>query len=175
MLLPCYIALIILVLSVIGAASGELLLLQSIFNIPMLWGTAVLMIATGVLVFYGSGIIDNFLSSWSVILYIAYIVLIIWSLSIFGDDIFNNFQSSEQASVTLHTFKGGWSYAGYNIVVITAALFVVRHFRSRSDAIWAGFLCGPLSIISGVLIFIAMVAHYPEVIETSLPINYLLK
>jgi len=168
-----YLALIILVLSVIGAASGELI--HSLFNIPMIWGTVILMIATGVLVFFGSAVIEKFLSSWSIILYIAYTVLIIWSISTFGDKISANLYNPEQAAVGLDTFKGGWSYAGYNIVVVTAALFVARHFESRSDSMWAGLLCGPLSIIPGLLLFIAMIAHYPEVVEQSLPISYLLE
>ncbi len=66
------------------------------------------------------------------------------------------------------------SYAGYNIVVFTAVLFVVRHFNSRSDSIWAGLLCGPLAMIPDLLLLVAMMAHYPEIVEKSLPISYLL-
>jgi len=168
-----YIALILLILSVVGAASGELI--QNLLNIPALWGTILLMVSIGVLVFYGSSVIEGFLSSWSIILYIAYFVLIIWSISTFGDNIHTHLQNPQQASSGLDILKGGWSYAGYNVVVVTAALFVARHFEGRSDSIWSGLLCGPIAMIPGFLLLIAMMAHYPEVIEESLPISYLLE
>ena len=167
-----YIALILLVLSVLGAASGELL--ENLLNIAPLWGTIVLMATIGVLVFYGSNIIEGFLSSWSIILYIAYATLIIWSLYTFGDAISTNIMTNDQPSIEFSALQGGWSYAGYNVVVFIAVLFVVRHFKSRSDSVWAGLLCGPLTMIPGFLLMIAMMAHYPEIVDKSLPINYLL-
>jgi len=168
-----YVALILLVLSVLGAASGELI--HNLLGISSLWGTFTLMLTIGILVFYGSKVIEGFLSSWSIILYIAYTALIIWSLSVFGEKISSNIFSLQQSTIDLSTFKGGWSYAGYNVVVLTAALFVVPHFKNRSDSFWAGLFCGPLAMIPGFLLFIAMVAHYPEITEKSLPISYLLE
>ncbi len=168
-----YLALMLLVLSVIGAASGELI--QTSLNIPQIWGTIILMVSIGILVFYGTSVIEGFLSGWSIILYLAYGVLIIWSLTAFGDSISANIFSIEQSSTDLTSIQGGFSYAGYNVVVVAAVLFVVRHFESRSDSIWAGLLCGPLAMIPGLLLFLAMLAHYPTITEKSLPISYLLE
>ncbi len=168
-----YVAAILLVLSILGAASGELV--HNLLNIPALWGTIFLMAAVGILVFYGSSVIEKFLSSWSLILYIAYFALIIWSVVIFGSDISSNITTNQQPDIDMNTLSAGWSYASYNVVVFTAVLFVVRHFNSRSDSFWAGLLCGPLAMIPGFLLIIAMIAHYPNIIETSLPISYLLE
>jgi len=168
-----YLALILLVLSVLGAASGELT--HQLFDLTPLWGTLCLMAAIGVLVFYGSDIIEKFLSSWSIILYIAYIILIIWSVWIFGESIMTNLTLQQQPEISVSTIKGGLSYAGYNVVVFTAVLFVVRHFKTGSDSFWAGLLCGPIAMVPGFLLFFAMMAHYPIIVEQSLPINYLLE
>ncbi len=169
-----YLALMLLILSVIGAASGELI--QTFFNIPQIWETIILMVSIGILVFYGTSVIEGFLSSWSIILYLAYSVLIIWSLYAFGDSFSANIVSTEQSPTDLASIKGGINYAGYNVVVVVAAvLFVVRHFENRSDSILAGLLCGPLAMIPGLLLFLAMLAHYPIITEKSLPISYLLE
>jgi uncharacterized membrane protein YkvI len=50
----------------------------------------------------------------------------------------------------------------------------MRHIFTRRDAIVAGILCGPLSMLPGIFLFLAMVAHYPQVINENLPISYLL-
>lgn len=167
-----YLALILLVLSVLGAASGELL--SASLGLQPIFGSLLLMLLIGGLVFWGSKAIERFLSTWSIILYIAYIILIVWSFTVFGDAISANLRPPNQGQLTASVVTQGVSYAGYNVVVFTAVLFVVRHFRKRSDAIWAGVLCGPLGMIPGFLLVIAMMAHYPAVIDEPLPINYLL-
>jgi uncharacterized membrane protein YkvI len=51
---------------------------------------------------------------------------------------------------------------------------VIRQLPSRRDALWAGALCGPLGLIPGFLLMLAMAGHYPEINNEALPINYLL-
>lgn len=167
-----YLSLVLLVLSVLGAASNELVVAR--FEIPAMSGSIVLMTAIGGLVFWGSKAIRNFLAAWSVLLYITYGGLIVWSLLVFGGEIERNLTTVDQPGIGLESLQGGVIYAGYNVVVFTSVLFVVRHFTSRRDALWAGALCGPLSMIPGLLLLLAMTAHYPQVNEQSLPINYLL-
>jgi uncharacterized membrane protein YkvI len=167
-----YVALVLLVVSVLGAASGELFF--NSFNLAPLWGTSILMVSITLFVYLGSSVIEKFLSYWSVILYISYAALIIWTISMFGDDIKANFLLESTPTLPSQIFKAGWTYAGYNIVVFTAVLFSMRHIFNRRDAIVAGILCGPLSMLPGIFLFLAMVAHYPQVINENLPISYLL-
>ncbi|MBL4572255.1 MAG: hypothetical protein JKY86_04180, partial [Gammaproteobacteria bacterium] len=116
----------------------------------------------------------KFLSAWSVLLYCTYAALIAWSLITFGGEIQHNLVVAEQPEIGLDSLRGGLIYAGYNVVTFTSVLFIVRNFASRRDALWAGALCGPLGMIPGLLLLLAMSAHYPEVNEQALPINYLL-
>jgi len=168
-----YISMMLLVLSVLGAASGELV--SSRFEVPPLFGSITMMAAIGGLVFWGSKAIERFLSAWSILLYLTYGALIIWSLVNFGGDIESNLISSAQPPVGLKAISAGWTFAGYNVVVFTAVLFVIRHFKSRRDALWAGVLCGPLGMIPGLLLLVAMIAHYPAINEETLPISYILE
>jgi uncharacterized membrane protein YkvI len=167
-----FLSLILLVLSVLGAASNEIV--SSQFDAPPMTGSIILMASVGMLVFWGSNAIKNFLSAWSVLLYCTYAALIVWSVFTFGGEIQHNFVAADQPALGLNSLQGGLIYAGYNVVTFTSVLFIVRNFANRRDALWAGALCGPLGMIPGVLLLLAMSAHYPEVNEQALPINYLL-
>ncbi len=167
-----YISMMLLVLAVIGSASGELI--GGLLAIPQYWGGILLMTIVGLLLFYGSTVIERFLSGWSLVLYLAYGLLVVMSFLQFEEEIINSLVNAPQPSVGLGALKSGLTYAGYNAIVFTAILFVVRHFRRKSDAVIAGALCGPLSMIPAILLLVAMFAHYPEVNDTTLPISYLL-
>ncbi len=167
-----FLSLVLLILSVLGAASNEMISAQ--FELPAMTGSILLMSTIAVLVFWGSNAIMNFLSAWSVLLYVTYGALIIWSALVFGGEIQQNFLTTEQPRVGLSAVQGGIVYAGYNVVTFTSVLFIVRQFSSRSDALWAGALCGPLGMIPGLLLLLAMSAHYPQVNDEALPINFLL-
>lgn len=167
-----FLSLVLLVLSILGAAANEIV--SSRFDVPAMSGSLILMAAVGVLVFWGSNAIKNFLSAWSVLLYLTYGALITWSLVEFGGEIQNNLRAGGQAAFGVSSLKAGITYAGYNVVTFTSVLFVVRHFTNRRDALWAGALCGPLGMIPGLLLLLSMTAHYPQVNDQALPINYLL-
>ncbi|MFK5894366.1 MAG: hypothetical protein QM504_14180 [Pseudomonadota bacterium] len=168
-----YLALIILILSVLGAATGELF--SQTIHIKPIFGIIILMVTIGGLTFFGGKTIEKFLSAWSVVLYLTYFILIIWSFALFGDKIAAAFTEKTIASSLFDMVKGGMTYAGYNIVVFCAVLFIVNSFENRSQALWAGLLCGPLAMIPGFLLLVAMSAHYPEIIDQPLPISYLLE
>jgi len=167
-----YIALLILILSVIGAASGELV--NSLLGLPAIMGTILLMCTVCVLVFLGSKAIEIFLSSWSVVLYIAYIILLIWCFVTFGEKISSNLSTINQPEFDAGALVSGLQFSGYNVISFMTVLFVVKGFVNRKDAITAGVLCGPLGMLPGLFLLIAMIAHYPSVVDEPLPINYLL-
>lgn len=167
-----FLALVLLVLSVLGAASNELL--QARFDVPAMSGSILLMATVGALVFSGSTTIKAFLTSWSVLLYLSYAILIGWSLLAFGADIQRNLTVAPQPAIGSDALRGGVIYAGYNIIAFTSVLFVIRQLPRRRDALWAGALCGPLGMIPGLLLMLAMAGHYPQINDEALPINYLL-
>ncbi|MFQ5533522.1 MAG: hypothetical protein ACE5EM_01700 [Sphingomonadales bacterium] len=163
-----YLALLLLVLSVVGAASG--VVVAASFGLDPLVGTLGLLVAIGFLAFYGSGAIERFLAGWSFVLYATYIVLVVWVFVVFGDRIVGNFG---QYGVGAGWFKGGVSYAGYNVAGIAAVLFCIRHLASRRQAVVAGLLAGPIAMIPGLLLFLAVVAFYPEISTQEVPLNFL--
>ena len=166
----CYFALVLIILAVIAAAAGSIL--EETFGLHYMIGVIGMMAAVGYLVFRGSGTIEKFLAGWSFLLYGIYIVFFVWAFTKFGGDAISAIASGERSSSWP---IGGVEYAAYNLAVIPAVLFCTRHMQSRKDAVTAGLLAGPIAIIPGFLFYMTMVGQYPDILESTVPANYMLE
>ncbi|MCB9278627.1 MAG: hypothetical protein H6562_06915 [Lewinellaceae bacterium] len=160
-----FVSTLILVIAVVGSASGEIL--HQMFGWPKFAGSGVMILAIALLVLKGTKWIESAFSSWSFFLYAVYIVIFFFALSAFGGRILENLRSGPPEFGA--ALKGGLQYAAYNLGVLPAMLFVARHFETRKEAVTAGLLCGPLAIIPAVLIYSVMLGAYPEVLNEPLP------
>lgn len=164
-----YFLLMIVILAVMGAAAGEIA--NSLFGLPRLAGSLVMIAATGAILFFGTPAIEKFLVASVGYLYLVYLVFLVWSVVAFGDRIQANF---EQVPATGEWFIAGLTYAGYNVATIPAVLFCIRHFARRREALVAGALAGPLGMLPGVVFYIAMMGYYHEIADVALPSAFLL-
>jgi len=80
---------------------------------------------------------------------------------------------SKQAIDTNWTI-GGVKYAAYNIGLAPAILFCVRHFESRKEALISGLLAGIIGMIPALIMFLAMLSEFPQIISETVPINSVL-
>lgn len=164
-----YFVLLLLVMAVIGAAAGAVA--SESFGIPALAGTLALMAIIGLLVFFGSGLIEKVLAFWAVLLYLLYAVIIVWCIAAFGDRIVASFATPPAG---LKWLGAGLTYAGYNMAAIPAVFFCLRHQTRRREAISAGLLAGPIAMLPGVLLYVAMMGRYPEIGGQTVPTNFLI-
>lgn len=166
----CYLVFILIVLAVIAAAAGQIVL--ELFGLPYAAGVAGVMAAVGLVVLGGSKAVERVLAFWSLILYGFYLVLVVLAFRHFGDAITGIMAEGE--------FREGWAlagvrYAGYNLGIIPAILFVVRHQESRKGSFLAGIIAGPIAIFPAILLFLAMAGHYPEILDKPVPVNFVLE
>jgi uncharacterized membrane protein YkvI len=166
----CYFALLLIILAVIAAAAGSIL--EETFRLSYAVGVLGMMAAVGYLVFQGSKTIERFLAGWSFVLYAVYIVLFFWSVSRFGSEIATALSSGV---VEKGWAVGGVRYAAYNLAIIPAVLFSVRHAETRREAVGAGLLTGPIAIFPGLLFYLVMSGQYPEILDRAVPANFLLE
>jgi uncharacterized membrane protein YkvI len=164
-----YVLLLVIVLAVIGAAAGEIA--KNTFGLPPLLGTLALTGIIGLLVFYGSDLVERSTAYISIALYAAYIGLILWTLTGYGGKIVENFGSQPVGS---GWFIGGVSYAGYNLSGAVGAFICIRHALKPRDALISGLLAGPITMLPGLIFFIAMMGFYPEIVSSSLPSAHVL-
>lgn len=165
-----YFVLGLLVLAVIGAAAGELV--AKYLGISAGLGSICLMALIGLLVFWGTSLIEKVLAGWSFLLYATYALFVIWYLSQHGGQLVARLQEWEVGAGWL---SGGIKYVGYNIAVIPIIFFCVRHMESRRDALVAGVVAGPLAMIPAVLFFLAMSASYPAILEAPVPSDFMIQ
>lgn len=150
-----YVLMMILIISVVGAAAGEIL--RDAFGLPEFIGISGIMVLIALLVFYGTPAVERFLAMWSIVLYGTYLTFLGLHLMQNGDAIVANLGAVES---TPGWAASGLAYSGYNMATIPAILFCVRHMTRRGDAMIAGALAGPLAMIPAVLFFVAMIGQY---------------
>ena len=163
-----YLLLLVLVMSVLGAAAGEII--GDATGTPKIVGTLAIIALVAALVFRGSDTIGRVLGLSGVALFAVFIVLVLWSLFVFGDRIAVNFAS---VPVQGNWFGGGITYSAYNISVAVTVFFCVRILKTRREALIAGSLAGPITMLPGMLFFVAMMGYYPEINEAPLPSVFL--
>lgn len=165
-----YFLYMLIVLAVVGSASG--ILLRDNFGIPYIVGVIFMLTAVGFLTFKGSGLIENFLSVWSMILYAVYAAFLVVGLIKFGPEIQKNFS---EGVIQSGWALGGFKYALYNLGNIAAVLFCLNHIEKRKEAISAGLIGGVIGIIPAVLFYIPVVGLYPGVLSEEIPAVFLLQ
>ncbi len=166
----CYVGLILIVLAVVAAASGEIM--RDTFGLNYWIGVLAVMIAVGGLVFGGNEAIERFFTAWSFVLYAIYVVFFAWCFQSLGGDIVANL-GAEPAGT-------GWAwaglrYAGYNLAVIPPVLAALRLHETRQETLVAGALTGPIAMIPAALFYLPMVGMYPQIVDAAVPSTVLLE
>jgi uncharacterized membrane protein YkvI len=165
-----YLVLMVLVLGVVGSAAG--VLLRENFGIPYIFGVGVMLASIGFLTFKGSGLLEKFLSGWSIFIYVVYGLFLIAAISKFGPEIKSHLYSGQMLP---GWGLGGCKYALYNMGVIPSVLFCLNHIETRREAIISGFIASLIGILPGFLFFIAVLGDYPAVIFQEAPAFFVLQ
>jgi uncharacterized membrane protein YkvI len=165
-----YIFSFILVLAIYGAAAGAIG--ESMFGWPPFAGVLCLMAGIAGFTAFGNRSVEWLFKYASYFLYAVYALFVIFMLNRFGSRVVDGF------AVPAET--GGWVlagsvYASYNVMAAVVILPVVRHMTSNRDAVIAGLLTGPLTMIPAALFFLCMMAWYPQIGAEVLPADFMLR
>ncbi|WMI80109.1 YkvI family membrane protein [Anaerotignum sp. MB30-C6] len=164
-----YIIFILIVLAVVSASAGSIL--HELFGLNRWVGIIGMSVAVFLLVMNGSELIEKVLSFWSFVLYGVYFLFLILVISKYSAHIGHNFAS---VPITGSWVFGGFQYAFYNLAIIIAVLYTIRHCDSQKEAFTSGLLAGLIGIVPGIILFIAMCGFYPTIMEQELPVDYIL-
>ncbi len=166
-----YLIFVVLILAVFGAAAGAIG--AATFGWPELAGSVVLAASIVAFTAFGATIVETLFKYASMLIYAVYALFLIFALSSFGGLIGEGFASAPPPSG--NWISGGITYASYNIVGAVVILPVLRHLTSQRDAVVAGFIAGPLTMLPAILFFVAMMAFYPAIGSETLPSDFLLR
>ena len=165
-----YLVLMVLVLGVVGSAAG--VLLRQNFGIPYIFGVGVMLASIGFLTFKGAGLLEKFLSGWSIFIYLVYGLFLAAAIWKFGPEIKNHLSAGQ---ILPGWGLGGFKYALYNMGVIPSVLFCLGQIETRKEAILSGFLASLIGILPGFLFFIAVLGSYPTIIAEEAPAFFVLQ
>jgi uncharacterized membrane protein YkvI len=166
-----YIIFVVLILAVFGAAAGAIG--AATFGWPELAGVLLLAVSIVAVTAWGTGVVEQMFKYVSILLYAVYGLFLILALASFGGLIGQGFANAPPPSG--NWMAGGLTYASYNIVGAVVILPVLRHLRHQRDAVVAGLIAGPLSMLPAILFFVAMMAFYPAIGDETLPSDFLLR
>ncbi len=164
-----YIVFILIVLAVVSASAGSIL--HELFGLNKWFGIIGMSVAVFLLVMNGSEMIEKVLSIWSFVLYGVYILFLVLVISRYSGEIGQNFAS---VPITGNWALGGFQYAFYNLAIIIAVLYTIRHCDSEKEAFASGLIAGVIGILPGIILFIAMCGFYPVIIDQELPVDFIL-
>lgn len=164
-----YFALLVVVLSVVGAASGEIV--HDMTRAPTVVGTSVLVVLSAVVLFFGSPVVQKLLTYWSIFLYACYVAFFFLFISKFGSEMVEAISS---IPIGPNVFLNGLRYAGVNINCFVSILFLGALLNSRRDTLTSGLLVGPISMLPAFLFFMAIMTFYPQIEDEAIPLNFLL-
>ena len=181
----CYIILLFICLGVANATAGRMI---SDFTGLNRWiGVVVLSVGIILLVVSKTSTFENILSFWSYVLYAVYALFMIICIVKFGPMIKESFSDGKSEYVrevtdpatgaTLSFAIGGRSlmsaivdglkYSFYNLGLIAAILYSVRHCKTRRQAVMCGMLVGVIGIIPAYLLLIAMGGLLPDAVYSA--------
>jgi uncharacterized membrane protein YkvI len=165
-----YLLFVVLILAVYGAAAGAIG--NAVFGAPLWAGTVLLTLCIAAVVAFGSTAVERLFRDVSYYLYAIYALFIALALWKFGNLVPGSFAAHSQTSGWA---QSGLTYFGYNIIGAVVILPVLRHLLSDRDALVAGIVSGPLTMLPALLFFIPMTAFYPEVESATLPSDFMLQ
>ncbi len=164
-----YLAQLLLVLAVVGAAGGAMF--QSLAGASYAVGVGLIMVMVAALVFGGNEVIERVLSGWSGILYVVYFAFFALCASRFSQEIHAQFLTHPPVG---NWVLSGFRYAGYNLAVLVAVLISIRHHKTKRDTLVSGMLTGPIAMIPALLFFVAISGEYPAIAAADVPLNHML-
>lgn len=168
-----YILLAILIIAIMASATGEIL--SSTLGLNYWVGVCLIAAIVAVLNFFGEGVIEQFKTIGTVLLYLGYLCFAGIVISKNWDSIWATLSAGDHslhADVSLGAVLwSGVLYVGYNLAVYPAALFTVQRQTRLRDTVIAGGAAGLLMTLPWFLTYFALMGFYPreQVFGASVP------
>lgn len=160
-----YLLLAILIISIMAAATGEIL--QVTLGLNYWFGVILITFIVGLLNFYGKGLIERFKTFGTLALMIGYLVFAFLIIFQTWDHAFDVLATGDTSYMTgkVSVFAVLWSgilYVGYNLAVYPATLFSIERQQSRKESVWSGIFAGILMTVPWFLTYFSLLGHYPS-------------
>jgi uncharacterized membrane protein YkvI len=170
-----YVAITILVLAIIGSATGSIL--NETLGWPYWAGVILVIVVVGILTFYGRGLIERYKTIGTILLYGGYITFAVIVLSQTWGHVTHEFaigDTSFVGPVGMGTILWiGLLYVGYNSCCEATTLFTLDRQTERKHTILGGIIAGALTTIPFILTYLCILGFYPSEEVLGAPVPWL--
>lgn len=169
-----YIPLVIIILAVMASATGEIV--NKTIGLNYWVGVIAVILAVGILNFYGTKVIEKFETYGTVALYAAYIIFGVLAISknigniqhvlVTGDTSF-----VEGGSSIRYIIWTGIVYVAYNLIVYPASFASLKRQTTRKESVISGIIAGVLMTVPWFITYFAFMGYYPQeaILASSVP------
>lgn len=159
-----FVALLVLVLAIVGAAAGELVL--ELLRVPYATGVAATFAVVVALNYFGRRMVERCLFGWSVLVMVALAVLVA-SVAVHGGP---RIAAGYAEPPVFHgAALDGFRFAVYNSALVPVLLYCVKPLRSERHALLSGTIAGLAGALPAAALHTAFLAHYPGIVDAALP------
>lgn len=165
-----YLILMLLVISVIGSASAEIL--QQRLNIPVSVGTALIFGLMLLTVELGRRYLELLMGLWLSMMYLlfaVYFCFVIYAVPTFGGP------DAELSGSIGKPLASGMLYAFYNLSVVPVLLYAVRDLASRTEAAMSGVFTALVVVMPALLFHLSFVSAPAVVLEEPVPMYWMIE
>lgn len=159
----------LLVLAVLASAAGNIL--SDHFGMPYGAGLIAMLVAVGILTFFGRDLIMRVLTFWSLFLYTVFLAFFI---AIVSSDLVPTMQDLLETGSQEGWFWSGLKYAMYNLAAVPLLLYVTRSFKNRSEAIGSGVAAAAIAMIPAILFQYTFAGQIPAVLDQPIPAYWIM-
>jgi uncharacterized membrane protein YkvI len=131
----------------------------------------IMLIAIGILAFYGQELIKQVLTFWSFFLYAVFITFFVTVFSQQGVSIAD---ALAQADVLDGWWQSGLRYAMYNVAIVPLLLYVVQGFETRGEAVRSGLVAGVIAMAPALIFQVTFLTAWPAVLDQSIPVYWMI-
>lgn len=172
-----FVAMAILVIAVVGAASGDIV--EEILGLPYWVGVVFVICLVGALNAAGRAAIERFKTIGSAVLYAGYIVFAgavlyqRWPQALAALRAGPGADAGDGGPSIAAAFGIGVLYVGYNLAGLPATFFTLDRLTERRHAIGAGLITGLMATVPFVLTYLAIMGYYPDADVTAANVPWL--
>ena len=164
-----YLLVIIIVLAVIAASAGNIG--KAMMGLDYNLGVLIVLVYISYAVVKGNVYLETLFSVWSFLLYAVLFSIFVCCFYRYSDAITVNLKSGVAGTDWI---LSGIRYASFNLGLIPAVFFCLRHQTSTRQTLVAGLLTGPIAVIPGIFFYLSMLSDYPAILTSVVPSTTLL-
>ena len=165
-----FILLLVLIIAIVSAAATDTA--KSALSLPESYSFVIIFTLIVGCNYFGKILIQNLLAGWTFLLMIS---LLFYTVACLTQLDAGSFTDKSLYTNTIDSVSSGFKFAVYNSALVPVLIYCTTQIEGKKAAFKAGIFAGIMGAVPALLLHLAFVTRYPEVIEQGVPTFWLLR